>query len=240
MKVVVCKDYAEMSAVAARQIAAQITLKPDCVLGLATGSTPEGTYAELIRKYQEGKVSFAQVRSVNLDEYYPIRPENDQSYRYFMNTKLFDHVDIDKANTRVPDGTAADPKAAGEAYDAMIDALGGIDMQLLGIGQNGHIGFNEPAQELEPGTHLTDLTPQTIAVNSRFFASEKDVPRQAMTMGVASIMKARRILILASGVEKHAAVKGMLSGKITTLCPATLLALHPNVTLICDRAAYEG
>ncbi|MBQ7322816.1 MAG: glucosamine-6-phosphate deaminase [Clostridia bacterium] len=240
MKVIVCKDYAEMSAKAADIVAAQVTLKPNCVLGLATGSTPEGMYACLVKKYEAGELDFSAVRSVNLDEYYPITPDNDQSYRYFMNYHLFDHVNIDKANTNVPDGQAKDGAAEGARYEALIASLGGIDLQILGIGQNGHIGFNEPGEKLYPYTHLTDLTPSTIKANSRFFASEDDVPKQALSMGMGSILNARKIVIMASGAAKHDAIVKMLSGVMTTQTPATFLACHADVTLICDEAAYNG
>ena len=240
MKIIVCKDYAEMSAKAADIVAAQVTLKPDCVLGLATGSTPEGMYACLVKKYEAGELDFSTVRSVNLDEYYPIAPENDQSYRYFMNYHLFDHVNIDKANTNVPNGLAEDGAAEGARYEKLIASLGGIDLQILGIGQNGHIGFNEPGDELYPATHLTDLTPSTIKANSRFFASEADVPKQALSMGMGSILNARKIVIMASGAAKHDAIMKMLSGVMTTKTPATFLACHNDVTLICDEAAYNG
>ncbi len=240
MKVIVTKDYAEMSAAAARIVAAQITVKPDCVLGLATGSTPEGMYAELIRGYEAGEVDFSAVKTVNLDEYYPIKPENDQSYRYFMNYHLFDHVNIDKANTNVPNGMADDAAGEGARYDKLIEDLGGIDLQVLGIGQNGHIGFNEPDDELVAGTHLADLTQETVEVNSRFFASVDEVPKQAFSMGMKNILTAKSIILMASGKNKHAAVAKMLEGNITTQCPATLLNLHNNVTVICDEAAYNG
>lgn len=240
MKVIVTKNYEEMSAVAANMVAELIAAKPDCVLGLATGSTPEGMYANLVRGYKEGKIDFSAVRSVNLDEYFPIKPENDQSYRYFMNKNLFDHVNIDKANTYVPNGQAEDPQAEGARYEKIIDDLGGADLQILGIGQNGHIGFNEPDEVLIAGTHLEDLTEDTIKVNSRFFASVDEVPKQAFSMGIGSIFKARSIVIMASGANKHNAVAKMLEGNVTTFCPATLLNLHPNVTLICDEAAYNG
>ncbi len=240
MKVIVAKDYAEMSAVAARLVAAQVTVKPNCVLGLATGSTPEGMYAELVRAYKEGKVDFSAVKTVNLDEYYPIKPENDQSYRYFMNYHLFDKVNIDKANTNVPNGQAEDAAAEGARYDKLIEDLGGVDLQVLGIGQNGHIGFNEPDGELIAGTHLADLTEETVEVNSRFFASVDEVPKQAFSMGMKNILTARSIILMASGKNKHAAIAKMLEGKITTQCPATLLNLHGNVTVICDEAAYNG
>ncbi len=239
MKVVVVKNYEEMSVEAAKHVAEVITNKPDCVLGLATGSTPEGMYDELAKMNKEGKLDFSKVNSVNLDEYYPITPDNDQSYRYFMNKNLFDRVNIDKANTYVPDGTAKDVEAHCKAYDANIDALGGIDIQVLGIGKNGHIGFNEPDAELVCGTHLTGLTKSTIEANARFFASEDDVPKHALTMGMESVFKARKIILLASGEGKAEAIKTTLSGKLSTSCPASLLALHDNVVVICDEAAYS-
>ena len=237
IRTIVCSDYAEMSRRAADIVAAEIILKPNCVLGLATGSTPEGMYAELVKDNQTGKLSFAAVRTVNLDEYYPLAPDNDQSYRYFMNYHLFDKVDIDKANTNVPNGLAADTVAEGKRYEALIDSMGGIDLQVLGIGRNGHIGFNEPGAELDPYTHCTDLTPSTIEANSRNFASIDDVPKQAMTMGIGSIFKARRVIVMASGKEKAEAVARMLEGKLDTNCPATMLNLHPDVILIADKAA---
>ncbi|MBR7185272.1 MAG: glucosamine-6-phosphate deaminase [Clostridia bacterium] len=237
IRTIVCSDYAEMSRRAADIVEAEMLLKPDCVLGLATGSTPEGMYAELVKDNRDGKISFAAVRTVNLDEYYPLAPDNDQSYRYFMNYHLFDKVDIDKANTNVPDGLAADTVAEGQRYEALIDSMGGIDLQVLGIGRNGHIGFNEPGASLDTYTHCTDLTPSTIEANSRNFASIDDVPKQAMTMGIGSIFKARRIIVMASGKEKADAVACMLAGELDTNCPATLLNLHRDVILIADRAA---
>ena len=240
MKVIVCKDYAEMSAKAADIVAAQITLKPNCVLGLATGSTPEGMYACLVKKYEAGELDFSTVRSVNLDEYYPITPDNDQSYRYFMNYHLFDRVNIDKANTNVPNGLAEDGAAEGARYEALIASLGGIDLQILGIGQNGHIGFNEPDTALEVRTHVTGLTESTIKANARFFASEADVPTKALTMGIGTILNAKKIIILANGAAKHAAIAKMLEGKLDTSCPASMLNLHADVTVICDEMAYHG
>ena len=239
MKIVKVNNYAEMSRTAADVFADVINKKPECVLGLATGDTPIGMYQCLVDDYNAGKVDFKGVKSVNLDEYYPITPDNDQSYRYFMNYHLFDKVNVNKANTYVPDGQATDPVSSCEAYEKNIDALGGIDIQVLGIGRNGHVGFNEPDGELIPYTHVTDLTADTIEANSRFFASEDDVPKQAVTMGIESIFKARKIVILASGEGKAEAVKRMLSGKITTKCPASLLRLHPDVTLICDKDAAK-
>ena len=240
MKIIVCKDYAEMSAKAADIVAAQVTLKPNCVLGLATGSTPEGMYACLVKKYKAGELDFSAVRSVNLDEYYPIAPDNDQSYRYFMNENLFNHVNIDKSRTFVPNGMAADPVAACEAYEETVASVGAAAIQVLGIGQNGHIGFNEPDSALEVRTHVTDLTESTIKANARFFASEADVPTKALTMGIGTILNAKKIIILANGAAKHEAVSKMLAGKLDTSCPASMLNLHADVTVICDEAAYNG
>lgn len=239
MKITVVKNYEEMSVEAAKYIADTLNAKPDCVLGLATGDTPIGMYKNLVKMYKDGKLDFSKAHSVNLDEYYPITPDNDQSYRYFMNYHLFDHVNIDKANTNVPDGTAKDVEAHCKEYEARIDALGGIDIQVLGIGRNGHIGFNEPDDELIKGTHLTELTKSTIEANSRFFASEEEVPKHALTMGIESVFKARKILLVVSGANKAEAVRAMVKGNISTKCPASLLCLHPNVVLICDEAAYS-
>jgi glucosamine-6-phosphate deaminase len=240
MKVYIGKNYEEMSRIAANVLSAQVMMKPDCVLGLATGSTPIGTYKVLIERCAQGDLDFSQVKSINLDEYVGLSGEHDQSYRYFMNNNLFNHINIDKANTNVPNGLAEDGAAEGARYEALIASLGGIDLQILGIGQNGHIGFNEPGDELYPTTHLTDLTPSTIKANSRFFASEDDVPKQALSMGMGSILNARKIVIMASGAAKHDAIMKMLSGVMTTKTPATFLACHADVTLICDEAAYNG
>lgn len=239
MEIIVVKNYQEMSSCAAKYFAKVISDKPDCVLGLATGDTPIGMYDCLAEEYRQGKLDFSRVRSVNLDEYYPITPDNNQSYRYFMNEKLFDRVNIRKDATMVPDGTAKDAESACRAYENAIDALGGIDIQVLGIGRNGHIGFNEPAKELIPFTHLTELTESTIEANARFFEDETQVPRHALTMGIQSVFKARKIILLASGANKAEAVCVMLKGNISTNCPASLLCLHPDVTLICDRDAYS-
>lgn len=237
MKVIVCDTHEEIARLGADMIEEIMKNKKDAVLGLATGSTPVDMYNELVCRYEAGKLDFSTVRSVNLDEYYPIAPDNDQSYRYFMNLHLFDRVNIDKANTNVPDGLCEDTEAFCRAYEAKIAELGGIDIQVLGIGGNGHIAFNEPADSLEPLTHLTDLTPETIAANSRFFESEADVPRRALTMGMGSILGARKILLLATGAAKADAIATLCSGKLTTSCPASLLNLHSDVTVICDRAA---
>ncbi len=240
MKLIVCENYAEMSKAGADIIAELLKSKPECVLGLATGSTPVGMYQELAKMNKAGEITFKNVTSFNLDEYYPLAPDHDQSYRYFMNHNLFDHVDIDKAKTHVPDGLAADPDAMGKAYDEAIEAAGGIDLQVLGLGPNGHIAFNEPEAELYAGTHKTSLTDSTIEANARFFESKADVPTHAVTMGIGSIMKARKIIVLANGKVKHPVVEKMLSGRITTMCPGTLLLAHADVTLIVDKDAFEG
>ncbi len=240
MKWITCKNYDEASRAAAELLAAQIREKPQAVLGLATGSTPEGLYRELIAQYQAGKLDFSGLTTVNLDEYYPIAPTHEQSYRYFMEEHLFRHVNIPHERTYVPNGQATDPVAAGQAYDALIEQLGGIDLQLLGVGQNGHIGFNEPGDALVEGTHVTALTDSTIRANARFFASEADVPTHAMTMGMGNILRARRIVLMACGKAKHAAIEALLDERITTQVPATLLKLHPDVTIVCDEEAYNG
>ena len=234
------KDYNAMSRRAANIIAAQVLSKPDCVLGLATGSSPVGTYKELIEWYKQGDISFKEVRSVNLDEYYGLAPTHDQSYRYFMQTNLFDHVDIDPANTNVPNGLAEDPAAEGGRYEALVASLGYADLQLLGMGRNGHIGFNEPCADFPLATHLVDLTESTIEANARFFASADDVPKQALTMGIGTIMKARKILVVVSGADKADAVAKAVQGPITPEVPASILQLHPDVTIVGDEAALSG
>ena len=237
MKTIICKNYEEMSARAAEIVADVMKADPACVLGLATGSTPVGMYKKLIDMNKAGKIDFSKVTTVNLDEYYPIAPDNDQSYRYFMNENLFNHVNIDKTMTYVPDGMAADPDEACAAYEALVKKVGPADIQVLGIGQNGHIGFNEPADALEVATHVTGLTESTIKANARFFASESDVPTKALTMGIGTILSAKKIIILANGAAKAEAVKKMLAGKLDTSCPASMLNLHADVTVICDEAA---
>lgn len=233
MTVIKTKNYEEMSYEAAKLLAAQIVMRPDCVLGLATGSTPIGTYDQLVKWYEEGKLDFSKVRSVNLDEYCGLDGDNDQSYRYFMNHHLFDRVNIDKANTNVPNGKAADPAAEGERYDALMQELGGVDIQVLGIGYDGHIGFNEPGPSFIKQTHLVDLDPSTIEANARFFASADDVPRQAITMGMGGIMSARKVLLVANGAGKKDILMKSLYGPITPEVPASLLQLHPDLTVIC-------
>ena len=240
MKLIICKNYEEVSAAAAEIVADVMKANPACVLGLATGSTPVGMYKKLIEKNAAGEIDFSAVTTVNLDEYYPISPDNDQSYRYFMNENLFNHVNIDKTRTFVPDGQASDPVAACEAYEETVASVGAADIQVLGIGQNGHIGFNEPDAALEVKTHVTGLTESTIKANARFFASEADVPTKALTMGIGPILGAKKIIILANGAAKHEAVSKMLAGKLDTSCPASMLNLHNDVVVVCDEAAYNG
>jgi glucosamine-6-phosphate deaminase len=210
------------------------------VLGLATGSTPLGLYRELIRAHECGGLDFSRVTTINLDEYYPIEPTHEQSYRYFMDTNLFDHINIDKKNTFVPNGKAADPALESVAYDERIKRMGGIDLQLLGIGENGHIGFNEPGAALHAGTHVEVLTESTRNANARFFASIDEVPTHAITTGMAGILTARKIVLLACGKNKHAVVQAMLDDTVTTQIPATLLKCHPDVVFLCDNAAFKG
>ena len=231
------KDYQDMSRKAANIISAQIIMKPNCVLGLATGSSPVGTYKQLIEWYKKGDLDFSQVTSVNLDEYKGLSPENDQSYRYFMNTNLFDHVNIDKTRTFVPNGLELDSEKACSDYNHIIAREGGIDLQLLGLGHNGHIGFNEPAAAFAKETHCVDLTESTIEANKRFFASEKDVPKQAYTMGIKNIMQARKILVIVSGKSKARILRDLLHGPITPEVPASILQLHKDVTIIADEDA---
>lgn len=239
MRLYRAKDYNDMSRKAANIISAQIILKPDCVLGLATGSTPIGTYQQLIERYREGDLDFSQVRTANLDEYRGLTRDNDQSYYYFMYHNLFKEVNIDMANTNIPDGTNPDSAAEAARYDQVIRDLGGVDLQLLGMGHNGHIGFNEPSDAFDKGTHCVDLQPSTIEANKRFFASIDDVPKQAYTMGIQTIMSARKILLLVSGAEKAEILHKALCGPITSHVPASVLQLHNDVTVVADEAALS-
>ena len=232
MKVIKAAGYEELSRKAAQTIASVIIGNPRCVLGLATGSTPIGTYKELVRMNKEGDLDFSQVTTVNLDEYAGLDPSNDQSYRYFMNDNLFNHVNIDKARTFVPNGRAADLAAEGARYDALIDSLGGTDIQLLGIGHDGHIGFNEPDEVFYRATHEVKLDEMTIRANARFFASEADVPRKAITMGMWAIMQAKKILLIASGADKKDIVERSITGPVTPKGPASILQCHRDVTVI--------
>ncbi len=239
MRIYCEKDYDAMSRRAAAIIAAQVVAKPECVLGLATGSTPVGAYKQLVQWHKQGDLSFAGVRSVNLDEYVGLAPDHDQSYRYFMQANLFDHVDIGSDNTHVPSGLAADPAAECLRYERTVAGLGYADLQLLGLGRNGHIGFNEPCGHFPVQTHLVDLTESTIQANARFFASADDVPRQALTMGIGTIMRARKILVVASGADKANAVRKAFAGPVTPEVPASILQLHPDVTLVADESALS-
>ena len=239
MRLIVAKDYADVSRKAANIIAAQVQLEPDCVLGLATGSSPVGTYQELIAKYQAGELDFSQVRTINLDEYVGLPADHDQSYAYFMRSNLFDHVNIDQANCNIPNGM--NPDAAGECarYDAVIEGFGGADLQLLGLGPNGHIGFNEPCDEFVNGTNKVELTASTIDANQRFFEKREDVPTHAYTMGIGSIMKAKRVLLVVNGEKKAQAVKDCFFGPIKPQAPGSILQLHPDFILVADEAALS-
>ncbi len=239
MRIYSTPDYAALSHRAGEIIAAQITLKPNCVLGLATGSTPIGAYEHLQGLCQRGEISFGEVTTVNLDEYRGLAPTHDQSYRYFMQHNLFDHVDVRQDHTFVPRGQAEDPEKECADYDAKVASLGYADLQLLGLGRNGHIGFNEPGESFVVPTHVVDLTESTIEANARFFASRDEVPRQALTMGIGVIMRAKRILVIASGADKADAVWGMVRGPVTPQVPASILQLHPDVTLVADEAALS-
>lgn len=239
IEVNVFDSYEELSLAAANFVAAKMKEKDDVILGLATGSSPIGLYDALVAKYEKGDLDFSSVRSFNLDEYYPLSPENDQSYRYFMNLNLFDRVNIDKTNTRVPNGLAADVDKECTDYDAALEASGGQDVQVLGIGGNGHIGFNEPSEEFVYETHKVTLTKETIEANSRFFEKESDVPRYAITMGMKAIMLAKSIVLVANGAGKAQAIADMLKGEVTAKCPASILQEHPDVHLFIDSDAAK-
>lgn len=239
MRIYRAVDYYHASRVAANIISAQVIMKPDCVLGLATGSTPVGTYEQLIRWYDKGDLDFQQVRSINLDEYRGLGAENDQSYRYFMDHHLFNHINIKKENTNVPNGLEPDADKACSDYEKIIAAAGGIDLQLLGLGHNGHIGFNEPGSAFEKETHCVSLTESTIQANARFFASRDEVPKEAYTMGIKTIMQARKILLIVCGADKAEIVQKVFCGAITPQVPASVLQLHNDVTLVGDEAALS-
>ena len=239
MRVYVAEDYTGMSRKAANILSAHVILNPSCVLGLATGSTPIGTYKQLIDWYNKGDLDFADVHTVNLDEYVGLSPEHDQSYRYFMQTNLFDHINIKRENTNVPNGLAEDLDAECARYNQVIRNLGGIDIQVLGMGHNGHIGFNEPGHAFELETHTVDLTQTTIDANARFFAFKDEVPRRAVTMGIKSIMQAKQILVVVSGADKADIVKAAFTGPVTPAVPASILQMHPNVVLVGDKAALS-
>ena len=237
MNVMIYKDKETASSAAATIIAAQILQKPNSVLGLATGSSPELTYKNLVRLYQEGVISFADVSTFNLDEYIGLDGEHPQSYNYFMKEKLFNHVDIEEDQFFIPNGVAENPEAECYDYEELIESYGGIDLQLLGLGGNGHIGFNEPSDNFAPMTHVVDLTDETIEANSRFFESKDEVPTTAISMGTGSIMKAKSILLIAFGEAKADAVAAMVNGEISPEVQASILQVHPDVTVLVDEAA---
>ena len=233
------KDYKDMSRKAANIISAQVIMKPNCTLGLATGSTPVGIYDQLTEWYKKGDLDFSAVHSVNLDEYRGLPKENDQSYYYFMHKNLFDRVNIRSENTNVPNGMEPDAEKECRRYEKLIADLGGIDLQLLGLGHNGHIGFNEPGEAFEKETHCVDLQERTIEANKRFFESADEVPRQAYTMGIKTIMQAKKILVAVSGEDKAEIVKKAFFGPVTPTVPASILQMHNDVTVVADEAALS-
>lgn len=239
MRIIKTKDYDDMSRKAANVISAVMTEKPACVLGLATGSSPIGTYKNLIKRYENGDLDFSQVTTVNLDEYKGLDHDNDQSYYYFMRENLFKHVNINMERTNVPNGMEPDSEKACEAYNEIIHSVGQIDMQLLGIGHDGHIGFNEPADHFPKETHCVDLTETTINANARFFASREDVPTQAYTMGIQTIMSAKKVLMVASGADKADIIAQAFFGPVTPQVPASILQFHPDFILVADEAALS-
>lgn len=237
MKIIVEENYEKMSNRAALLLASQIHLKENSKLGLATGGTPMGMYNKLIEMYNEDEVDFSQVMTFNLDEYCGLSKENPNSYHYYMFDNFFNHINIKKENVNIPDGMAEDYNKECREYEALIENAGGIDLQVLGIGANGHIGFNEPAEKLNVMTNVVNLSKETIQANSRYFENEEKVPKQAISMGMATILKSKRILLLASGKNKVEAIKATVSGKISTGVPASLLQTHPEITLIIDKEA---
>ncbi len=237
MIVKIVENYLELSRLAASMVTKEINNCKSLVLGLATGSTPEGMYAELVKQFKAGNLDFKNVITFNLDEYVSLKPEHPQSYYYYMKRHLFDHVNISQENINIPTGCSNDLYKECYEYEMKISKAGGIGLQILGIGANGHIGFNEPAEALSVNTHLVKLADKTIEANSRFFKSPDQVPREAVTMGMGTIMHAEKIVLLASGTGKSEAIKQTLSGRLTTAVPASLLQLHRNVTVIVDREA---
>ena len=239
MRIYKAKDYVDMSRKAANIVSAQVIMKPNCVLGLATGSTPIGLYKQLVEWYNKGDLDFSEVMTVNLDEYKGLSRDNDQSYYYFMHQNLFDHVNIPAENTYLPNGMEPDSQKECQEYTDLLQSLGGVDLQLLGIGHNGHIGFNEPGEAFDKQVHCVNLTQSTIEANKRFFASADDVPKQAYTMGIKTIMQAKKILIVASGEDKAEIVRDAFFGPITPKVPASVLQLHNAATLVADEAALS-
>lgn len=239
MRIIIEKDYQSMSKKAALLVASQINLKPNSVIGLATGSTPLGMYKELIYMYQRREIDFSEIISFNLDEYYRLSHENKQSYHYYMQENFFKHINIKAKNINIPDGMVEDINKECRDYETAIKQSGGIDLQLLGVGANGHVGFNEPDDKLNVTTDLVDLKEETIKANSRFFESKEKVPRKAISVGMATILKAKRIILLASGENKAEAIKDTISGFVSTCTPSSLLQTHPEATLIIDEAAAQ-
>ena len=237
VNLIIAKDPAEVGKLAADMFQEIVAAKPDCVLGLATGSTPLPLYRELIEREKAGKIDFSQVRSANLDEYKGLSGDHPQSYRYFMQENLFNHISIDPANTMVPDGLAEDVEAMCADYEAKIEALGGVDIQLLGIGHDGHIGFNEPCDYFPAATHEVELEEITRQANKRFFDSIDEVPTAAYTMGIGTVMAARKVLLLATGKDKAEIIQKSFFGPVTPMIPASILQFHPDVTVIVDEAA---
>lgn len=240
MKIYVEENYQKLSKKAAYILASQVRLKPDSVLGLATGDTPLGMYRELVAMHQEEDLDFKEVKTFNLDEYYGLEKENPQSYHYYMMENFFKHVNIQEKNIHIPDGQAPDIEEACRRYEQLIGQMGGIDLQVLGIGRNGHIGFNEPDVKFEATTHLVQLDEDTIQANARFFDAIDKVPTQAISMGIKTIMQAKKIVLLASGREKREVIQRALEGKISPELPASVLQLHKDVVVILDREAAGG
>lgn len=237
MRIIVVDNYEEMSKKAAIMMASQVVLKPNSVLGLATGSTPVGMYKELVNMYKVGEVDFSDVETFNLDEYYGLDKNNEQSYHHYMMENLFSHINVKEENINIPNGMAENVEKECLDYDRRIEGVGGIDIQVLGIGANGHIGFNEPNVSFEAGTHLVKLDEKTIKDNSRFFDSIDEVPTTAVSMGIKTIMMSKKIILLANGKGKAEAIKKTIEGKITPEVPASILQLHKDVTFIIDKEA---
>lgn len=239
MRIYQTKNYNDMSRQAANIISAQMILKPDCTLGLATGSSPVGTYKQLIEWYRKGDLDFSEVKSINLDEYKGLSHDHVQSYYYFMNENLFRHVNINQDNVNIPNGMAEDDNEECIKYNEIIRSMGGIDLQLLGLGHNGHIGFNEPDEAFAMETHLVKLTQSTIDANSRLFDNPNEVPQYAYTMGVKTIMQAKKVLVIVSGEDKADILKKVLYGPVTPWVPASILQVHNDVTIVGDEAAFS-
>lgn len=239
MRIYKTKDYDEMSRVAANIISAQVILKPESILGLATGSSPIGVYDQLVEWYKKGDLDFSRVTTVNLDEYKGLPKENEQSYYYFMHEYLFDKVNINVENTYLPDGMNMDSEAEAARYEEVLASVGQVDLQLLGMGHNGHIGFNEPGDVFAKATHCVDLKESTIEANKRFFESADDVPRQAYSMGIGTILKSKKLFVVVSGEGKAEALKNSICGPVTPQVPGSILQFHPDVTIVADEAALS-